>query len=180
MLYRKISGDVGVFNPKKFSSRRQKWAGGKRAFSSLSTFISQRNWILYRENQSKTMAELSETYACVPSTERGGGILISGDPRSNSILYCNGRSVLIRRLDRPLEVAVYTMSSRRSSGFFPVALKIFSGRRTGWGLLPPAKARASRLFALSCEFKPSSLCLRQAFMSNLIYGSSGHNWRILS
>ncbi|XP_052179853.1 actin-interacting protein 1-2 [Diospyros lotus] len=53
------------------------------------------------------MAELSETYACVPSTERGRGILISGDAKSNSILYCNGRSVIIRNLDRPLQAAVY-------------------------------------------------------------------------
>lgn len=53
------------------------------------------------------MAELKETYACIPSTERGRGILISGDPKSNSILYCNGRSVIIRYLDRPLQVAVY-------------------------------------------------------------------------
>ncbi|KAK9118219.1 hypothetical protein Scep_016312 [Stephania cephalantha] len=50
---------------------------------------------------------LSETYACAPSTERGRGILISGDPKSNSILYCNGRSVIIRYLDRPLEVSIY-------------------------------------------------------------------------
>ncbi|GER38618.1 WD-repeat protein [Striga asiatica] len=53
------------------------------------------------------MAQLSETYACVPSTERGRGILLSGDPKSNSILYCNGRSVIIRHLDRPLEMQVY-------------------------------------------------------------------------
>ncbi|EYU40219.1 hypothetical protein ABFS82_04G134400 [Erythranthe guttata] len=53
------------------------------------------------------MAQLAETFACVPSTERGRGILISGDPKSNSILYCNGRSVIIRYLDRPLEVQVY-------------------------------------------------------------------------
>ncbi|XP_047337609.1 actin-interacting protein 1-2-like [Impatiens glandulifera] len=53
------------------------------------------------------MAQLAETYACVPSTERGRGILISGDSKSNSILYCNGRSVIIRYLDRPLEVKVY-------------------------------------------------------------------------
>ncbi|XP_073296755.1 actin-interacting protein 1-2 [Primulina huaijiensis] len=53
------------------------------------------------------MAQLAETYACVPSTERGRGILISGNPKSNSILYCNGRSVIIRYLDRPLEVQVY-------------------------------------------------------------------------
>ncbi|RAL41488.1 hypothetical protein DM860_010282 [Cuscuta australis] len=53
------------------------------------------------------LARLKETYVCVPSTERGRGILISGDAKSNSILYCNGRSVIIRYLDRPLEVAVY-------------------------------------------------------------------------
>ncbi|XP_047316456.1 actin-interacting protein 1-2-like [Impatiens glandulifera] len=53
------------------------------------------------------MAQLAETYACVPSTERGRGILISGDSKSNSILYCNGRSVIIRYLDRPLQVKVY-------------------------------------------------------------------------
>ncbi|KAL2462834.1 transducin family protein/WD-40 repeat family protein [Forsythia ovata] len=53
------------------------------------------------------MAQLAETYACAPSTERGRGILISGDPKSNSILYCNGRSVIFRYLDRPLEVKVY-------------------------------------------------------------------------
>ncbi|XP_031092625.1 actin-interacting protein 1-2-like [Ipomoea triloba] len=51
--------------------------------------------------------ELKETYACVPSTERGRGILISGDPKSNSVLFCNGRSVILWRLDRPLQVAVY-------------------------------------------------------------------------
>ncbi|MQM10780.1 hypothetical protein Taro_043678 [Colocasia esculenta] len=53
------------------------------------------------------MAELAETYACVPTTERGRGILISGDPKTDTIAYCNGRSVIIRRLDRPLEVSVY-------------------------------------------------------------------------
>ncbi|KAE9611728.1 putative transcription factor WD40-like family [Lupinus albus] len=53
------------------------------------------------------MATLSETYACVPTTERGRGILISGDPKSNNILYCTARSVIIRNLDNPLQVSVY-------------------------------------------------------------------------
>ncbi|GAV88567.1 WD40 domain-containing protein [Cephalotus follicularis] len=53
------------------------------------------------------MAELAETYVCVPSTERGRGILISGDPKSNSILYCNGRSVIILDLNNPLKVSIY-------------------------------------------------------------------------
>ncbi|GAA0181979.1 non-motor actin binding protein [Lithospermum erythrorhizon] len=51
--------------------------------------------------------ELIETYAPVPSTERGRGILISGDAKSNSILYTNGRSVVIRYLHEPLRAAVY-------------------------------------------------------------------------
>ncbi|KAG4907592.1 hypothetical protein JHK84_056124 [Glycine max] len=53
------------------------------------------------------MATLSETYACAPSTERGRGILISGDAKTNNILYCTGRSVIIRNLDNPLQVWVY-------------------------------------------------------------------------
>ncbi|KAI9088638.1 hypothetical protein K1719_029752 [Acacia pycnantha] len=53
------------------------------------------------------MANLSETHACAPSTERGRGILISGDPKTNNILYCTGRSVIIRNLDNPLQVSVY-------------------------------------------------------------------------
>ncbi|WJX14978.1 Actin-interacting protein 1-2 [Trifolium repens] len=53
------------------------------------------------------MATLSETYACAPSTERGRGILISGDPKTNNILYCTARSVIIRNLDNPLQVSVY-------------------------------------------------------------------------
>ncbi|EOY21234.1 Transducin family protein / WD-40 repeat family protein isoform 2 [Theobroma cacao] len=53
------------------------------------------------------MPELAETYACVPSTERGRGILISGDPKSNRVLYTNGRSVIILDLNNPLNVAIY-------------------------------------------------------------------------
>ncbi|XP_050206641.1 actin-interacting protein 1-2 [Mercurialis annua] len=53
------------------------------------------------------MPQLSETYACMPTTERGRGILISGSPKSNSILYTNNRSVLILNLDDPLDVSVY-------------------------------------------------------------------------
>ncbi|WOH03378.1 hypothetical protein DCAR_0622775 [Daucus carota subsp. sativus] len=54
------------------------------------------------------MAKLVETYACIPSTERGRGILISADPKTNAILYCNGRSIIIRQLDKPLDIDVYT------------------------------------------------------------------------
>ncbi|KAG6675819.1 hypothetical protein I3842_15G123900 [Carya illinoinensis] len=53
------------------------------------------------------MTQLAETYACVPTAERGRGILISGSPKSNTILYTNGRSVIILNLDNPLDVSVY-------------------------------------------------------------------------
>ncbi|XP_061359520.1 actin-interacting protein 1-2-like [Gastrolobium bilobum] len=51
--------------------------------------------------------EVVETYSCMPSTERGRGILISGDPKSNSVVYTNGRSVVIMSLQNPLNVSVY-------------------------------------------------------------------------
>jgi WD40 repeat protein len=66
------------------------------------------------------MPDLAETYACVPSTERGRGILISGSPKSNSILYTNGRSVIILNLDNPLEVSVYAEHA------YPVTVARFS------------------------------------------------------
>ncbi|KAI4374482.1 hypothetical protein MLD38_012470 [Melastoma candidum] len=54
------------------------------------------------------MPILAETYACMPSTERGRGILIAGGhPKSNVILYTNGRSVISLNLDNPLDVWVY-------------------------------------------------------------------------
>jgi len=51
--------------------------------------------------------ELTETYACTPSTERGRGILISGDSKSNTITYTNARSVIMMNLENPLQVSVY-------------------------------------------------------------------------
>jgi WD40 repeat protein len=54
-----------------------------------------------------TSVELSETYACTPSTERGRGILISGDSKSNTITYTNARSVVMLNLQNPLQVSVY-------------------------------------------------------------------------
>jgi WD40 repeat protein len=54
-----------------------------------------------------TAVELSETYACTPSTERGRGILISGDSKSNTITYTNARSVVMLNLQNPLQVSVY-------------------------------------------------------------------------
>ncbi|KAK4750998.1 hypothetical protein SAY87_004480 [Trapa incisa] len=52
-------------------------------------------------------SELLESYACMPSTERGRGILLSGHSKLNNILYTNGRSVIILNLDNLLDVSVY-------------------------------------------------------------------------
>uniref|UniRef100_A0ACD5TQ75 Uncharacterized protein n=1 Tax=Avena sativa TaxID=4498 RepID=A0ACD5TQ75_AVESA len=54
------------------------------------------------------MAKLHETYACSPATERGRGILLGGDPKTDTIVYCAGRSVIFRRLDAPLDAWAYT------------------------------------------------------------------------
>ncbi|XP_025620529.2 actin-interacting protein 1-2 [Arachis hypogaea] len=62
---------------------------------------------IHHYHNPNTMPTLSETYACVPTTERGRGILISGDPKTNNFLYCTARSVVIRNLDNPLKVSVY-------------------------------------------------------------------------
>ncbi|KAM1398381.1 hypothetical protein ACFX2I_015839 [Malus domestica] len=64
--------------------------------------------------------KLTEAYACVPSTERGRGILISGDPKSDKLLYTNGRSVIIMSLRNPLDVAVYAEHA------YPVTVARFS------------------------------------------------------
>ncbi|GAB2228607.1 hypothetical protein Droror1_Dr00022727 [Drosera rotundifolia] len=53
------------------------------------------------------MPQLAETYASAPSTERGRGILISGDAKSDTLLYTNGRSVILRSLTNPQNVSVY-------------------------------------------------------------------------
>ncbi|XP_037411040.1 actin-interacting protein 1-2-like [Triticum dicoccoides] len=54
------------------------------------------------------MAQLQETYACSPATERGRGILLAGDAKTETIAYCSGRSVIFRRLDAPLDAWAYT------------------------------------------------------------------------
>lgn len=85
------------------------------------------------------MAKLIETHSCVPSTERGRGILIAGDAKTNSIIYCNGRSVIMRNLDNPLEASVYGEHSYPATvaRFSPNGEWVASGDTSGtvriWG-----------------------------------------------
>lgn len=66
------------------------------------------------------MANLVETYVSAPSTERGQGILVAGHAPSSSIVYCNGRSVIIRSLLDPLQLDIYGEHS------YPVTVARFS------------------------------------------------------
>ncbi|OAY77862.1 66 kDa stress protein [Ananas comosus] len=97
------------------------------------------------------MGELSETYACAPATERGRGILISGDAATSTIAYCCGRSVVLRRLDAPLEAEAYGEHAHAATAarFSPngewVASADVSGAVRVWG------RRGDR--ALKAEFR---------------------------
>eukprot|EP00271_Cylindrocystis_brebissonii_P000679 TRINITY_DN1085_c0_g1_i3.p1 TRINITY_DN1085_c0_g1~~TRINITY_DN1085_c0_g1_i3.p1 ORF type:complete len:669 (+),score=90.06 TRINITY_DN1085_c0_g1_i3:60-2066(+) len=52
------------------------------------------------------------TYACAPTTTRGRGVHLGGhhDAKSgaNTLVYCNGKSVILRSLDDPTQVVVYS------------------------------------------------------------------------
>jgi hypothetical protein len=52
--------------------------------------------------------QLETTYACLPSTERGRGILVAGDQKSERIAYTNGRTVILRSLENPLDCSIYS------------------------------------------------------------------------
>jgi hypothetical protein len=55
--------------------------------------------------------QLETTCACLPSTERGRGILVAGDQKSERIAYTNGRTVILRSLDNPLDCNIYSEHS---------------------------------------------------------------------
>jgi WD40 repeat protein len=100
------------------------------------------------------MAQLVETYACSPATERGRGILLAGDPKTDTIAYCTGRSVIIRRLDAPLDAWAYqdhaypTTVARFSPNGEWVASADASGCVRVWGRYGDR--------ALKAEFRPLS------------------------
>jgi len=102
----------------------------------------------------KKMAQLVETYACSPATERGRGILLAGDPKTDTIAYCTGRSVIIRRLDAPLDAWAYqdhaypTTVARFSPNGEWVASADASGCVRVWGRYGDR--------ALKAEFRPLS------------------------
>lgn len=106
------------------------------------------------KGEGKKMAQLVETYACSPATERGRGILLAGDPKTDTIAYCTGRSVIIRRLDAPLDAWAYqdhaypTTVARFSPNGEWVASADASGCVRVWGRYGDR--------ALKAEFRPLS------------------------
>ncbi|KAG0500120.1 hypothetical protein HPP92_000192 [Vanilla planifolia] len=100
-----------------------------------------------------------ETYACVPSTERGRGILIAGDPKSDAIIYCNGRAVIIRRLGAPMDVSIYgehayqTTVARFSPNGEWIASADISERWDSGTNIGEFDGHSKRV--LSCDFKPT-------------------------
>jgi WD repeat-containing protein 1 (actin-interacting protein 1) len=100
------------------------------------------------------MAQLVETYACSPATERGRGILLAGDPKTDTIAYCTGRSVILRCLDAPLDAWAYqdhaypTTVARFSPNGEWVASADASGCVRVWGRYGDR--------ALKAEFRPLS------------------------
>ncbi|KAM1873781.1 hypothetical protein ACFX13_007576 [Malus domestica] len=85
--------------------------------------------------------QLTKAYVCIPSTERGRGILISSDPKSDKLLGTNGRSVIIMSLQNPFDVVVYAEHAYpvTVARFFPnggwIASADVSGTVRIWGTL---------------------------------------------
>ena len=48
------------------------------------------------------------TFATLPKTTRGQHIVIGGDPKGKNFLYCNNNSVIIRGVEDPTVVDIYT------------------------------------------------------------------------
>jgi len=55
------------------------------------------------------------TFASLPRTTRGQHIVIGGDPKGKNFLYCNHNSVIIRDLDDPANVDIYTEHAVQTS-----------------------------------------------------------------
>eukprot|EP00897_Mesotaenium_endlicherianum_P002964 jgi/Mesen1/2696/ME000167S01838 len=85
------------------------------------------------------MAKLEASYACLPATQRGRGILIGGDPDKSWISYCSGKSVILRSLEDPRLCDVYTEHSYNTTvaRFSPNGEWVASGDVSGqvrvWG-----------------------------------------------
>ncbi|KAK7110487.1 actin-interacting protein 1-like [Littorina saxatilis] len=83
------------------------------------------------------------TFAALPSAERGKPVRISGDPKGENFLYCNGQSVFIRNMQDPSKVDIYTEHAkpttvaRYSPSRFYIASTDIAGKVRIWDTVNP-------------------------------------------
>ncbi|KAF8939163.1 hypothetical protein BGZ58_010513, partial [Dissophora ornata] len=72
-------------------------------------------------------------FACAPSTTRGQSVHLDADPKGESILYTNGKSVFIRNIEKPHIAKEYTQHSCNVTvaKFAPSGYYIASGDERG-------------------------------------------------
>lgn len=73
------------------------------------------------------------TFATLPKTTRGQHIILGGDPKGKNFLYCNNNSVIIRDIDDPSIVDIYTEHSVQTTvaKYAPSGFYIASGDVSG-------------------------------------------------
>jgi len=59
----------------------------------------------------RSLSTCIQTFAPLPNTVRGQSVHLNGDPKGTSFLYCNGRAVVIRNIDKPEICTEYTQHS---------------------------------------------------------------------
>ncbi|KAG0359222.1 WD40 repeat-like protein, partial [Gamsiella multidivaricata] len=75
----------------------------------------------------------SSIFACAPTTTRGQTVHLDADPKGESILYTNGKSVFIRNIEKPHIAKEYTQHSCNVSvaKYAPSGYYIASGDERG-------------------------------------------------
>ncbi|CAK9298814.1 unnamed protein product [Gordionus sp. m RMFG-2023] len=64
---------------------------------------------------SRKRYELEQTYPSLPRTTRGQSIVLGGDPKGKNFLYTYGNSVIIRNIEEPSIVDIYTQHSTQTT-----------------------------------------------------------------
>jgi len=73
------------------------------------------------------------TFATLPKTTRGQHIVVGGDPKGKNFLYCNNNSVIIRGVEDPTVVDIYTEHAVQTNvaKYSPSGFYIASGDASG-------------------------------------------------
>ncbi|XP_076468215.1 WD repeat-containing protein 1-A-like [Babylonia areolata] len=90
-----------------------------------------------------TSIQEKKVFASLPCTERGKGLRLTGDPKCENYLYCNGHNVYIRNMEDPLKVEIYAQHAklptvaRYSPKRFYIASADMSGKIMIWDTVNP-------------------------------------------